>query len=165
LTNGLEVLNRKYKYPNLVGGAAMKILGLILMLLLFAGCATFQHSELIATDQQGFADGKYSLDSQGPTGSVLISGTGAGWGAPVSGGFGGAAIFGETGPPKGNAVNFARAVAMINYSKKLKSVKYDETGGVIEYEFDQKPLPGRSSNPAVSSQSKLPSSFGYQPVE
>ncbi|MEW6659752.1 MAG: hypothetical protein AB1424_13930 [Thermodesulfobacteriota bacterium] len=144
----------------------MKIVGLILMMvLLFAGCATFQHSELISTDQQGFAAGRYSLDSQGPTGSVLISGTGAGWGAPGAGGFGGAAIFGETGPPKGNALNFARSVAMINYSKKLKSVKYDELGGIIEYEFDQQPVPGRSGSAAVSSQPRLPSSFGYQPVE
>jgi hypothetical protein len=144
----------------------MKILGLILMVvLLLAGCATFQQSELISTDQQGLAAGRYSLDSQGPTGKILISGTGAGWGHAGNGGFGGAAILGETGPPKGNALNFARAVAMINYSKKLKSVKYDEMGGIIEYEFDQKPLPKRSGYPAVSSQPRLPSSFGYQPVE
>jgi hypothetical protein len=38
-------------------------------------------------------------------------------------------------------------------------------GGIIEYEFDQKPLPKRSGYPAVSSQPRLPSSFGYQPVE
>ena len=29
---------------------------------------------------------------------------------------------------------------MINYSKKLKSIKYDECGGIIDYEFEQQPV-------------------------
>jgi len=147
----------------------MKILGLILvMALLGSGCATFNHSEYIDTDQlPGYAAGKYTLNSAGKTGSVLISGTGAGWGGSpgMAGGFGGAAIGVETGPPKGNALNFAKSVAMINYSKKLKSIKYDYMGGIVEYEFDHQPLPRRTSYQPVGGQSNLPASFGHQPVE
>jgi len=145
----------------------MKILGLILMMvLLFAGCATFNHSEYIDTDQlDGYASGKYTNSSTGPSGTFSIAGGGLGIGAGGSAGFGAGALTINSGPPQITPYNFARAMAMINYSKKLKSVKYDETGGIIEYEFDQKPLPKRSDYPAVSRQPKLPSSFGYQPVE
>jgi len=145
----------------------MKILGLILtMILLFSGCATYQHSEYIDTDQlEGYASGKYTNSSSGPSGSFTIAGGGGGFGASGNAGFGAGAISVNSGPPAVTPYNFARSVAMINYSKKLKSVKYDETGGIIEYEFDQKPLPRRSDYPAVSSQRRLPSSFGYQPVE
>ncbi|MBI4642933.1 MAG: hypothetical protein HY743_04200 [Deltaproteobacteria bacterium] len=144
----------------------MKIFGLLLVMgLLVSGCATFQHSELIGTDQQGFATGKYSCDSQGPTGSVLISGAGGGWGGAGVGGLGGAAILGETGPPKGNAINFAKSVAIINYSKKLKSIKYDEAGGIIDYEFEQQPLTRTSSKQPPAMRSSLPASFGHQPIE
>ena len=53
---------------------------------------------------------------------------------------------------------------MINYSKKLKSIKYDETGRIIEYEFDQRPLSQNTVYPPA--QSALPQqSFGYQPVQ
>jgi len=168
LTEGLEVLNQKHKYPKLGGGAAMRIMGLSLMLvLLFCGCASFQHSEYIDTDQlDGNASGKYTLNSSGPSGTFAIAGGGGGGiGSGGNSGFGAGALTVNSSPPAITPYNFARAVAMINYSKKLKSVKYDETGGIIEYEFDQKPLPRRSAYPAVSSQSKLPSSFGYQPVE
>jgi hypothetical protein len=144
----------------------MKIFCMLLAMgLLVSGCATFKHSEAIGTDAQGFATGRYSLDSQGPTGSVFVSGTGAGWGGTGAGGFGGAAIWGETGPPKGNAVEFARSVATINYSKTLKSIKYDEAGGVIEYEFQQQPMPQTSSRKPVAVRSSLPASFGHQPIE
>jgi hypothetical protein len=145
----------------------MKILGLILMVvLLLAGCATYQHSEYIDTDQlNGYASGKYSNSSSGPSGTFSIAGGGGGLGSGGNSGFGAGAMTINSSPPQITPYNFARAVAMINYSKKLKSVKYDEMGGIIEYEFDQTPLPGRSSRPAVSSQSRLPSSFGYQPVE
>jgi len=144
----------------------MKIFGMLLVMgLLVSGCATFQHSEAIGTDAQGFATGRYSLDSQGPTGSVFISGGGGGWGGAGAGGLGGAAIFGETGPPKGNAVNFAKSMAIINYSKKLKSIKYDEVGGIIDYEFEQDPGARTSSKKPVAVRSSLPASFGHQPIE
>jgi hypothetical protein len=145
----------------------MKIWGLILtMVLLFAGCATYNHSEYIDTDQlNGYASGKYTNSSSGPSGTFSIAGGGGGLGSGGNSAFGLGALTINSSPPQVTPYNFARAVAMINYSKKLKSVKYDETGGIIEYEFDQTPLPGRSGQPAVSKQSKLPSSFGYQPVQ
>ena len=77
----------------------------------------------------------------------------------------------ETGPPPSGAQDFARAIAMINYSKKLKSIKYDEFGGVIDYEFEQQPLSYVKTTPQVqlpqSTETKLKrrSSFGHQPVE
>ena len=144
----------------------MKTLGLILIMgLLMAGCATFNHSEYIDANQQGYATGKYVNNSSGNNGSVILTGTGAGWGgSPGAGGLGVAGIAVSTGPPDVNACNFARSVAMINYSKRLRSVKYDEFGGVIEYEFDR-PHHRRSHAAKVVSKPKLPASFGYQPVE
>ena len=146
----------------------MRILGLLLVTVLavaFLGCATFQRSEVIETDQLGgFAAGTYKDNSNGPVGSLGLAGSGAGWGVASGGGVGMAGIGVKTGPPPSGALNFARAIAMINYSKKLKSVKYDQYGGVIDYEFEQtssspKNYPGSVSGP------KLPSSFGYQPIE
>lgn len=145
----------------------MKTWGLILiMAFLVAGCATFNHSEMIDADQQGYATGRYVNNSSGPNGSVFVTGSGVGWGAPGGGGLGAAAIGVTTGPPDINATNFARSVAMINYSKRLKSVKYDEFGGTIEYEFDQ-PTAKRTAYAPTMSKSKpvLPSSFGHQPIE
>ena len=69
----------------------------------------------------------------------------------------------KTGPPNSGAYQFARSIAMINYSKKLKSIKYDETGRIIEYEFDQRPLTQASAYPPA--QSAPQKSFGYQPVQ
>ncbi len=138
---------------------------LVMLVLLFAGCATYQHSEYIDTDQlDGYASGKYTNNSSGPSGTFVIGG-GGGAGSGGNAGFGVGALSVTSGPPPVTPYNFARAVAMINYSKKLKSVKYDETGGIIEYEFDQKPLPRRSEAPAAASQSRLPASFGYQPIQ
>ena len=53
--------------------------------------------------------------------------------------------------------DFARAIAMINYSKKLKSIKYDEFGGVIDYEFEQQPLSYVQTTPQVQTTSQAPS--------
>lgn len=145
------------------GGAVMKAMVLFLVITLsFFGCATFQHSELIDTDQlDGNASGQYRNSSSGPSGNFTIAGAGVG-----VGGFGLGAISVTTGPPKISAYNFARSVAMINYSKKLKSIKYDETGGIIAYEFEQKPLPSSTSSyQTPGSKPNLPSSFGFQPIE
>ena len=55
---------------------------------------------------------------------------------------------------------------MINYSKKLKSIKYDEFGGVIDYEFEQQPISYTKASPPASKATSQPrSSFGHQPVE
>ena len=56
---------------------------------------------------------------------------------------------------------------MINYSKKLKSIKYDEFGGVIDYEFEAQPLSYLKTTPQRTEDPKQQrrSSFGHQPVE
>jgi hypothetical protein len=144
----------------------MKILSLILAAgLLFSGCATYKHSEYIDTDQlEGYASGKYSNSSGGPSGSFVIAGSGGAVGGGSSG-FGLGAIAVNSGPPGITPYSFARAVTMINYSKKLKSIKYDEAGGIVEYEFNHQALPKRTSYLAPGNQSGLPPSFGHQPVE
>ena len=148
------------------GGLTMRVLGFLIIMafvVVLLGCATFQRSEVIDTDQlQGNASGTYRDNSSGRVGNVGLVGSGAGWGAG-----GGAAAVGfnvKTGPPPSGALDFARAIAMINYSKKLTSVKYDQYGGVIDYEFDQTPL-ARSKYRDPGTAPKLPSSFGHQPVE
>jgi hypothetical protein len=145
----------------------MRIFGFLIIALAVVplGCATFQRSEVIDTDQLGgYASGTYKDNSSGRVGSFGLAGSGAGWGAGAGGGLGVAGIGVKTGPPPSGALNFARAIAMINYSKKLKSIKYDQYGGVIDYEFDQTSLAPKNYSSSVSG-SRLPSSFGYQPVE
>lgn len=144
----------------------MRILGGLIIItcaVVFCGCATFQRSEVIDIDKlEGFATGTYKDDSSGMTGSAEMAGSGAAWGG--GGATGQAVVRFRYGPPPSGAMDFARAIATINYSKKLKSVKYDEFGGVIDYEFDQAPL-ARSKYRDPATAPKLPSSFGYQPVE
>jgi hypothetical protein len=144
----------------------MRVFGFLMITALavvLLGCASFQRSEVIETDKlEGYAAGTYRDNSSGPNGSLDVVGSGAGWGA--GGGAGAAGINLRTGPPPSGALDFARAIAMINYSKKLTSVKYDQYGGVIDYEFDQTPL-ARSKYRDPATAPKLPSSFGHQPVE
>jgi hypothetical protein len=154
----------------LLGGKEiiMKILAVIVVAaLVFPACARFQRSETINTDISGaYASGTYSDRSSGHTGKVTLGGSGAGWGIAGGGGFGAGWVCGETGPPRSGSYEFARAVAMINYSKKLKSIKYDEFGGVIDYEFDQQPVTYLKTTPQATGKTlKSRSSFGHQPVE
>jgi len=145
----------------------MKIMAVIVVAALaFPACARFHRSEAINTDNSSaYASGTYSDRSSGHNGSVAIGG--AGYGAGGAGvGFGTAWMRGETGPPPSGAYEFAKAIAMINYSKKLKSITYDEFGGVIDYEFEQQPVSYVKATPQVSGQKlKRRSSFGHQPVE
>jgi hypothetical protein len=139
----------------------MKIVGLMVVAaFLLAGCASFHRTEVIETDKlDGYASGNYRDNSGGPTGEFGLAGGGG-----ATGGAGALGMVIKTGPPNSGAYQFARAVAMINYSKKLKSIKYDETGRIIEYEFDQRPLSRNTVYPPA--QSALPQqSFGYQPVQ
>ena len=148
-------------------GVAVKLLGVVIVIaLVCSGCATFQRSEVIDTDKLGsHASGTYSDNSSGPSGKIALGGSGFGAGA-ASAGFGAGWICGETGPPKSGAYDFARAIAMINYSKKLKSIKYDEFGGVIDYEFEQMPVSSmKTAQQGPGAKPKLPPSFGHQPVE
>lgn len=138
----------------------MKILVLTLMaVLLVAGCATYNHSENIGTDARGNAVGTYSLSSQGSNGNFsLIGGYGYGGSGEEGGGFGFGFPAFHSAPPQISAYSFARAIAMINYSNRLKTIRYDEAGGVLEYDFGQGPI-------ASSAQGGLNQSFGHQPVQ
>jgi hypothetical protein len=144
----------------------MKILGLILMVVVvFSGCATFQRSEVIDTDKlEGYASGTYRDNSSGPNVIFGMMGGGAGWGGGGPAAMGTAGMALKTGPPDSGAYQFARSIATINYSKRLKSITYDETGRIVEYEFDQRPI-GKSSSYQPPAPSALPKSFGFQPVE
>ncbi len=135
---------------------------LLTILLVLAGCASFQNSAVINTDAGG-ATGQFSSSSSGPNGSFAIAGGGGGVSGGGAGfGFGGMSI--NTGPAPSEAYAFARSVATINYSARLKSIKYDEAGGIIEYEFSPGPMSMRSEALAPKS-ARLPSAFGHQPIE
>jgi hypothetical protein len=139
----------------------MKTLALFLVVVLaLSGCASVNRSQSIDSDQlEGYAAGKFQENVNGPSGSFAIGGGGG-----SSGGFGAGAMSVTSNiPPSGN-YDFARAVAMINYSKKLKTIKYDEAFGIIEYEFDHKPLSSKVDYQSPA-RAKLPSAFGHQPVE
>jgi len=142
----------------------MKKVSLLFMIfLLLAGCASFHNSAVINTDAAGLATGQYSYSSSGPNGSFAIAGGGGGASGGGAGfGFGGMSV--NTGPPPAEAYSFARSVATINYSTRLKNIKYDEAGGIIEYEFGPGPMSMRSDYPAPKG-AKLPSAFGHQPIE
>jgi hypothetical protein len=139
------------------------IIGLILvMVFAFSGCAQFQRSAVIDTDQlSGYASGTYKENSQGTNGTLSIGGAGSSWGG--GGAFGGGYVYLHTGPPKSGTYDFARSIAMINYSKKLKKITYDEYGGVIDYEFEDGPV--ASAAQGSVKKPKLPSAFGHQPIE
>ncbi len=149
-----------------MGGIKMKAVGLILAILfVFSGCASFNHSEYIDTDQLSgsFASGKYQLSQSGPNGSFSIAGGGGGWGGG-GGGVGAGAMSINTGPSTVSGLNFARSIAMINYSKRITSITYDEAGGIIDYEMAPQPV-GKAAAIAVPAKPGKPSSFGYAPVE
>jgi hypothetical protein len=148
-------------------GGIMKLLGVVTVIaLICSGCTVSHRSEVIDTDKLGgFASGTYNSKSSGPTGKVALGGSGYGAGG-AGAGFGMAWMCIETGPPASGSYDFARSIAMINYSKKLKSIKYDEVGGVVAYEFEPLPVSSlRTSQPGTASTPRLPASFGHQPVE
>ena len=149
----------------------MKLLGVVTVIaLVCSGCTVSHRSEVIDTDKLGgYASGTYDAKSHGPSGKMTDWGVRIRRGA-ANAGFG--MVWGsvETGPPPSGAQDFARAIAMINYSKKLKSIKYDEFGGVIDYEFESQPLSYVQTTPQVNTSQtetklKRRSSFGHQPVE
>ena len=144
----------------------MKLLGLVTLIALVSGGCTVSHrSEVIDTDKLGgYASGTYNSRSSGPVGRAAIGGSGFASGAATGFGAGWACV--ETGPPPSGANDFARAIAMINYSKKLKSIKYDEFGGVIDYEFETQPISSLKTTPQEPPSRQLRrSSFGHQPIE
>jgi hypothetical protein len=168
---GYGVLNKlKWSWSVMIfrrKGVIMKLLGVVTVIaLVCSGCTISHRSEVIDTDKLGgYASGTYNAKSEGPSGRMTMGGSGYGAGA-ASAGFGAGWICVETGPPKSGAYDFARAIAMINYSKKLKSIKYDEVGGVIAYEFEPMPVSSmKTSQQGTATKPKLPPSFGHQPIE
>lgn len=159
----------------------------LIVILAAWGCVSVDNATLIDTDQQGYATGQYRDVRSGKVADVSLFGGGAGasgaasslvssltsantisqgTGSSSSSG-GGGGMFGlhiKPGPTQGDPIPFARSVAMINYSKRLRSIKYDETGGIIEYEFNPGPMSMRSES-APAKGSKMPSAFGHQPIE
>lgn len=140
----------------------MLVIGLILLAgFSFSGCATVDHSVRIDTDSStdGNAIGQYSDNRYGQMG---------GWGFWLLGGYSGdnnpswpwQAKQGDSDP-----VRFARAVAILNYSKRLKNITYNEAGEVVGYEFGNKPSGGKSGSKSIQSQPNLPPSFGHQPIQ
>ena len=145
----------------------MKLLGVVTVIaLVCSGCTMSHRSEVIDTDKLGgYASGTYDSKSHGPSGRMAVGGSGYGAGG-AGAGFGMAWASVETGPPPSGAYDFARSIAMINYSKKLKSIKYDEFGGVIDYEFEQQPVSYVKATPQEPKpRQQRRSSFGHQPVE
>ncbi|MFP3867586.1 MAG: hypothetical protein ACLFUU_05415 [Desulfobacteraceae bacterium] len=139
----------------------MMAIGLIVLVsFCFCSCATVDHSVRIDTDNtDGYATGYYKDDRFGQLGS---------WGFWFLGGYGGDTVScwpwrdrqGYSDP-----VQFAKAITMINYSKKLKRIEYDRYGEIVGYEFDTKPSRVIKRYQQMPSQQSLPPSFGYEPIE
>ncbi len=144
------------------------LIGVVLVIFLWAsGCATVDHSVVIDTDKlDGYASGQYKDSHYGQMGE---------WGFWFLGGYNTSDSASGAKPlwfwPWGASKresdprNFARSIAIINYSKKLNTIKYDEASGIVEYEFEHKPILKKSGYQPAPSTSSLPSSFGYQPIE
>ena len=135
-----------------------KLCVLAVVALILSGCARFQHSESIDVDRFG-ATGQYQDSRSGKLYKAALGGGGGGGGVGVAA-LGGFLFSLNSSQSQSDPTNFAKAIAMVDMSKKLKSVRYDEDTGIREYEFVQ-PLAQtegkRSSNP--------PPSFGRRPVQ
>lgn len=171
----------------------MRSWGLMALLVMLGcwGCSSMavDNKTLLDAPENGYASGQYRDVRSGKVADYGFFATGAGAAAaggassllnagttsllqgssnPTSSGGGGGMIGLRVypAPTQGDPLPFARGVAMINYSKKLKRISYDQAGGVIEYEFDSNPFAAQTSAyQPPASKSRLPSSFGYQPVE
>lgn len=159
----------------------MKRLGSVMLILAISvwGCVTVDSSTIVDADSQGYANGQYrdvrhgkvcdfGIFATGGAGGAsstaataltsLVSATALSSGSSSSNNSSSGAGAGLIGlrvypPPQGDPVPFAKAIAMINYSKKLKNISYDESGGRLNYEFGE------------PNQRTRPSSFGHQPVQ
>jgi hypothetical protein len=135
----------------------MKLLALILgVMMVVPACATFQHSENISVDHFG-ATGNYSDSRSGMLYTLGLFG-GAGVGGGTAGG-GALGIEVDSSQSQSDPRYFARSIVMVDLSKKLRSIKVDECEGIREYEYVQ------PTDRSGKSSSKLPSSFGHQPVQ
>jgi hypothetical protein len=159
----------------------MKKLGLLMLISALGvwGCVTVDNSTMVDADTTGYATGQYRDVRHGKVGDFGVFGTGAGGAASAastsaiaalttatsmssgsaashdSSSGGGGGMLGlrvSPAPTQGNPLPFARSIAMINYSKKLTRVSYDDSG-LVNYEFGE---PDRRARP---------SSFGHQPIQ
>jgi hypothetical protein len=138
----------------------MKLLALILgVMMVVPACATFQHSENISVDHFG-ATGNYSDSRSGALYKFELCGGGGAAGGNVGAGAIGLRV--DSSQSQSDPRYFARSIVMVDLSKKLRSVKVDECDGIREYEYVQ---PMDRSESKSKSSSKLPSSFGHQPIE
>jgi hypothetical protein len=134
------------------------------------------NSTTIGTDANGFAVGQYSDSRSGEIQSPIstwFGGGGGGGGSSNSSGLG-AALLGPlraaasagssagssagagaigggfssgTVESQGDPMKFARAIAMINYSRRLEIMSVDSPGGSRDYTFTDKPLKKRNYQP------------------
>jgi hypothetical protein len=145
------------------GVGKMRIIALIVgIMLVLPACAatTYNHSENIEVDHFG-ATGTYS-DSRSGTLSKTSLIAGGGGGASGALGLGGLGLSVDSSQSQSDPRYFARAIVMVDLTKKLKSIKVDECDGIRQYEYVQ-PMGGSAYRP--KSQSNLPSSFGHQPIQ
>ncbi len=159
----------------------MKIFGLLILIVLLGvgGCVTVDNSTLVDADSHGYANGQYRdvrsgklcdfgifgggaasaaanansmLASSITTAASIATGNSTGSSKSSSGGGGLVGLRVYPAPAQGDPLPFARSIAMINYSKKLTKVSYDDSG-LVNYEFGE------------PTQKSRPSSFGHQPVQ
>ncbi len=95
--------------------------------------------------------------------TAAISGSNANSGSSSGGGGGMLGLRIHPPATQGDPLPFARSIAMINYSRRLASIKYDESGGIIEYEFNSGPQ--AMSTGYAPPKAQEPSAFGHQPIE
>ena len=138
----------------------MKLIALILgVMMVVPACATFQHSENISVDHFG-ATGHYSDSRSGALYTLgLFAGAGVGGGTAGGGALG---LRMDSSQSQSDPRYFARSIVMVDLSKKLRSVRVDECEGIREYEYVQ---PMDRSESKSKSSSRLPSSFGHQPIQ
>jgi hypothetical protein len=136
-----------------------KICLLAAVVLLLFGCAKFQHSESITVDPYG-ANGQYNDTRFGCLTRVTVAGGGGAGG--YAAGLGGLFVNVISDQSQSDPRNFAKAVAVADLAKKLKSVRYDDSTGMREYEFVQ-PLAGAASTPGKGAAASP--SFGREPVQ
>lgn len=158
----------------------MKKLGFLMLFVSLGlwGCVTVDSSTIVDADQTGYANGQYRDVRSGKVCDVTLYGGGAGASAAstatgmistlsqtsastvggnsnsTSGGGGGLVGVHIRPPAQGDPMPFAKAIATINYSKKLKNISYDESSGQLNYQFGEPDMRPRSS-----------SSFGHQPIQ
>jgi hypothetical protein len=125
----------------------------LILIISCMGCSSMgvNNSTNIATDANGYAVGQYSDSRSGniySPSSVVVGGGGGGGGA---GGMGlGAAWVGyrtENVQTEGDPLKFARAIAMINYSRRLDKVTAEDASGSKEFTFTTRPTKQKGYQP------------------